>query len=389
MIQDILTVAKKELKSAFSDKAILALIIFVPFLIVFGYTLLMTSTAGAVSVEETPTYVIYSVNTPDFMTEHFKRMGITEVTEDRIDQIKADIETETADLLIKFPENFAFAEIDAEEIPNINMWYSSSKSDSLSAFNQINAYLKSYQPTLYTINSAYDKEEEESKDLGDEYHYIRQMLGTILPIFILMAVFMVCMNLAAESIAGDKERGFLNTMLIAPVKRSSLAAGKALCIFVAAIIGGISAFIGMAVSMPKFADTFGIEEGISYSFVEYLLLFAVTITAIFALTGVLLLVSTLSKDVKQATNIAPIFFMVLMVAGMLKMSEDIAEKVDALGMTNAYIPAWNTMVVMQDIIELDYSPAFAIISSLVNIVFAAICIFVMGKLFENEKIVNG
>lgn len=389
MIHDILTVAKKEIKSAFSDKAIIAMIIFVPFLIVFGYTLLMTSTAGAMEIEETPTYIMYSVNTPDFMAEDFMKMGISSVEADKINEIKSKIENEEADLLIKFPEKFAFAEMGATKIPNIDIWYSSSKTDSFSAFNQITAYLKSYQPTLYTINSSSDEDAEESKDLGDEYHYIRQMLGTILPIFILMAVFMVCMNLAAESIAGDKERGFLNTMLIAPVKRSSLAAGKALCIFVAAIIGGISAFIGMAVSMPKFADTFGIEEGISYSFVEYLLLFAVTITAVFALTGILLLVSTLSKDVKQATNIAPIFFMVLMVAGMLKMSEDVSEQVKALGMTNAYIPAWNTMIIMQDIIELDYSPAFAVISSLVNIVFTALCIFIMGKLFENEKIING
>ncbi len=388
MLHDILTVAKKEIKSAFSDKAILAQIIFVPFLIVFGYTLLMTATAGAETVEETVQYTIYSINAPEFMTEHFDEMGITAVTSDKTDSIKSQIESEEADLLIVFPENFAFAEAGATEIPDIKIWYSSSKTDSLEAYSMVSSYLRSYQPTLYTINAS-ENEEDEASDLGDENHMARKMLGTILPIFILMSVFMVCMNLAAESIAGDKERGFLNTMLIAPVKRSSLAAGKSLCIFVAAIIGGLSSFVGMAVSLPKLADAIGVAEGITYSFSEYLLLFAVTITAVFALTGVLLIVSTLSKDVKQATNIAPIFFMVLMVAGMLTMSEDIAEKVDELGMVNAVIPAWNTMVVMQDIIELDYSPAFAIISSLINFAFTAICIFVMGKCFENEKIVNG
>ena len=206
---------------------------------------------------------------------------------------------------------------------------------------------------------------------------------------ILMSVFIVCMNLAAESIAGDKERGFLNTMLIAPIKRSSIAAGKSLCVFAAAVIGGISAFVGMAVSLPKLAESSGATESITYSFSEYLLLFGVTITAVFALAGVLLILSTVAKDVKQATSIAPALMLVLMVASMLTIVESFGEVVDDLGMINACIPAWNTMVVMQDIIAFDYSPAFAVTTCAVNLLFAVIAIFITGRLFENEKIVNG
>ena len=197
------------------------------------------------------------------------------------------------------------------------------------------------------------------------------------------------MNLAAETIAGDKERGFLNTMLITPVKRSSIAAGKSLCVFVAAVIGGISAFIGMAVSLPKLAESSGATESISYSFSEYLLLFGVTITAVFALAGVLLILSTVAKDAKQATSIAPSLMLILMVASMLTIVESFGEIVDDLGMINACIPAWNTMVVMQDVVACDYSPEFVAVTCIVNIIFSSIAIFVVGRLFEKENIVNG
>jgi ABC-type Na+ efflux pump permease subunit len=144
----------------------------------------------------------------------------------------------------------------------------------------------------------------------------------------------------------------------------------------------------MAGSLPKLAKSTGATESISYSFSEYLLLFGVTITAVFALAGILLILSTLAKDVKQATTVAPVFMMILMIASMLTMVESFGETVDKLGMINACIPAWNTMVVMQDIIVCDYSSTFVIITCAVNVVFSAIAVFVVGRLFENERIVN-
>lgn len=215
------------------------------------------------------------------------------------------------------------------------------------------------------------------------------MLARLMPIMLLMGVFMVCMNLAAESVAGDKERGFLNTMLIAPVKRSSIAAGKAVYLLLVAILGGLSAFIGMAVSLPKLAEAMELNEKFSYSVTEYLLLFVITITAVFALAGILLIISTLAKDVKQATNVAPVVMVVMMIAGILATTEGFKPMVKSMGMLNNLIPAWNTMLLMGDIIKLDYSVNNALISSGVNLCFSLIAIFIIGRCFESEKIVNG
>ncbi|MBP0957560.1 MAG: ABC transporter permease [Oscillospiraceae bacterium] len=385
MFKDILTVAKKELKSCFSDKAILAQILLLPFLMVFGYSMLMPVFNETTDEADKSNRTAYYINAPEYMVDGFVELGLKNVGHNKTDTIKNDISEKNCDLLIVFPKDFTIAEVGAAALSNVEIWYNSESSDSVMLYSKTMAFLDAFQPKVFTVNADADTD----YDFGDADYGMKQLLGIILPVIILMSVFMVCMNLAAESIAGDKERGFLNTMLIAPIKRSSIAAGKSLCIFAAAVIGGISAFVGMAAALPKLAESSGAAEGIFYSISEYLLLFAVTITAVFALAGVLLILSTVAKDVKQATSIAPALMLVLMVASMLTVTESFGEAVDDLGMKNACIPAWNTMVVMQDIIAFDYSPAFAVTTCLVNLLFAVIAIFVTGRLFEKEKIVNG
>lgn len=383
MIKDILAITKKELKSCFSDKMILVQIVLLPFIIVSGYAMLMSTMSESTSGTDNKDYTAYCVNAPEYMMEVFSELGINS-TELEIDSIKNQISEKKCDLLVVFPDDFAIVETGETELSDVQIWYNSEKSDSVMLYNMTLESLNAFQPKVFTINSDTDID----YDYGDENYFVKKMLGILLPTMILMSVFMVCMNLAAESVAGDKERGFLNTMLITPVKRSAIAAGKSLCVFIAAIIGGISAFLGMAGSLPKLAKSSGATESISYTFSEYLLLFGVTITAVFALAGILLILSTLAKDVKQATTIAPVFMMILMIASMLTMVESFGETVDKLGMINACIPAWNTMVVMQDIIVCDYSSTFVIITCAVNVVFSAIAVFVVGRLFENERIVN-
>lgn len=384
MLKDVLTVAKKELKNCFSDKAILAQILLLPFIMVFGYAMLMSVVGSGTNGTDEKDYTAYYINAPEYMTDGLEGLGIKS-TEQEIAEIKNRIAEKECDLLIVFPEDFAIAEVGATELSDVQIWYNSESTDSDILYSTTAQFLGAFQPSVFTVNADADAD----YDFGDEDYAVKQLLGILLPMMILMSVFIVCMNLAAESIAGDKERGFLNTMLIAPIKRSSIAAGKSLCVFVAAVIGGLSAFVGMAVSLPKLAESSGATESITYSFSEYLLLFGVTITAVFALAGVLLILSTVAKDVKQATSIAPTLMLVLMVASMLTVVESFGEVVDDLGMINACIPAWNTMVVMQDIIAFDYSPAFAVTTCAVNLLFAVIAIFITGKLFENEKIVNG
>ena len=392
-IRDISTIARKELRSFFTDKIILIQILLLPFAIVFGYSMLMGGMSSSMIDSATKVEKAYYINAPESISKAFDEIGMKSVPASDLEKIKKQIKDKESNLLLVFPEDFGkqltdinIADVkEGKNIPDVEIWYNSEKTASNGVYSTVKEILNSLQPKIFTVNAEKDNV---SHNLGDENYEFRHIMGTIFPMMVFMAIFMVCMNLAANSIAGDKERGFLNTMLITPVKRSSIAFGKSVSLFTASILGSLSAFIGMAVSLPQLSNSMKIDADMTYSVSEYILLFVITITAIFVLTAMLMIISALAKDVKQATTIAPIILMVLIIATMLTMNDNFSEMIEGLGFINNIIPVWNSFIMMQHLLQMNYSMTDVLISGGVNLVFAAILIVILGQLFKNEKIVN-
>ena len=326
-------------------------------------------------------YVVYS---PEYLSEPLEELGCEQVQPSEVDDIKDGISKKQHDLLIVFPENFTPAEQGSTELPDIEIWYNTEKNSSMLAYQNISGVINELQPKVFSVNGNTDVQH----DLGDETKSQRQYLGMVLPLMLFLAAFQVCSNLAAETIAGDKERGFLNTMLITPAKRGFIAAGKSLGIYAIAFIAGISGFVGMALSIPKLTEAMQIT-GVSYTVTEYLLLFVSTFTAVMVLASLLLIISTLSKSVKQATTLAPVCLIVLMISAFLSTVDSFKASIEKLGDVNYLIPAWNSMQSLKDILCLDYSGRSILIGCVVNILLSVVSVFIIGRCFESEKIVNG
>ncbi len=384
-MRDIFTILKKELKSIFTDKAILFQVVFIPFIIVFGYSMLMSVLSDEGGDKENEKVVAYSVNVPEYMKDAIEDLGIEDTSLEKIEDYRKDISKKKCDLIVVFPEDFHINMENTEKISNIEIWYNSSEIRSTNLYTDLSALLSGFQPVAFTVNADADV----SYDLGDPDFTKKKMLGTIMPLMLIMGVFTVCMNIAAESIAGDKERGFLNTILITPVSRRNVASGKAAVIFIVAIIAGISAFVGLALGLPKFSKAIQATEVIKYSGKEYIILFLVTITAIFAMSSILLIVSTLSSSVKQATTIAPVFFMIIMILAMLRTVESFDRVFEKFGRGNSVIPIWNSMDVLQKIVQMDFNTMDALLTCGVNVLFTILSLIIIGKIFENDNIVNG
>lgn len=382
--RDIWAIARKDLIACIKDKVILVQVLVLPFIIVFGYASLMTAMNGSDNAGDMKAENAYYVNAPAEIESQLTKIGYQKAGEGETEKIKHQIKDKKANLLIVFPQDFKMKMENGADLDNVEIWYNSDKRSSLTQYSMVSELLNTFQPKVFTVNA----DTNVTYNFGDPNSALKNFLGMILPLMVLMSVFMVCMNLAAQAITGEKERGFMNTLLITPVKRSSLALGKALCIFITAIVGGLSAFTGMAVSLPQLGKTFGAEEGFSFSFGDYFQLFAVTITAVFVLVGILLIVSTLAKDIKQATTISPIFMMVLMIAGMLTMSDNIRDAVEGIGTVNYLIPAWNTMRVMQEIIAAKYDAVNVAITCGVNLVVTVLMIAVISRLFDREAMLK-
>ena len=124
--RDIWTVAKKELKAGFTDKIVLLQIIFMPFVIVFGYAFLMVvmgeASEGAESENEPKAYY---VNAPEYMVEGLEELKLQSASLDMVEDLKKDIEDKECELVVVFPEGFVMADGTSDELSNIEIWYNS------------------------------------------------------------------------------------------------------------------------------------------------------------------------------------------------------------------------------------------------------------------------
>ncbi len=77
---------------------------------------------------------------------------------------------------------------------------------------------------------------------------IEKILSMILPYLILVFAFLGAMYPAIDLGAGEKERGTLETLLVAPVSRFSIVVGKYLVVLTAALVSATLATLSLAVS---------------------------------------------------------------------------------------------------------------------------------------------
>ena len=197
-----------------------------------------------------------------------------------------------------------------------------------------------------------------------------------------MLLFSGCMAVAPESIAGEKERGTIATLLVTPVKRSVIAVGKIAALSVIALLSGLSSALGMLLSLPKLAGTAG--AGISFSmygFGDYAAVLGVILSTVLVLVAVISIVSAYAKSVKEASGLVVPIMILVMLCGVFSM---FAASVASIGLY--FIPVFNSALVISTVLSGAVSGAGIAITVCTNVAFAALLVFVLTKMFNSEKI---
>ena len=128
-------------------------------------------------------------------------------------------------------------------------------------------------------------------DVAEERDVAGMLVVSIVPLLLLILVFSSVMSIAAESVAGEKERGTMATLLATPIKRRDIALGKVLAITVIGLLIAASSAIGIFSGLP------GIMQGSVdinvYGPVEYVLLALVILSTTLVIVALITVVSTL------------------------------------------------------------------------------------------------
>ena len=335
-------------------------------------------------------YQIEAVSLPASM-EFLKTQEMFEVKEvDAAEEAdaKALVETQEADLLLVFPEEFdqKVAAYDCtattDAAPDIQIYYNSVSTESSAAYQMVCAMLDEYETALsnkFDINA----EEEICYDMATEKDTSAQFFSMMLPMLMMMFLFSGCMAIAPESIAGEKERGTIATLLVTPMKRSELAIGKIISLSVIGLLSGFSSFVGTMLSLPNLMGAAADEMSASvYGISDYVFLLVMILSTVLVIIGAISVISGFAKSVKEAgTAVSPLMILVMVLSVTTMMGGGAPEEPYLY-----LIPLYNSVQCMNGIFSFTMLPVNFVITVVSNLVYTGILVFILTKMFDSEKI---
>lgn len=220
-------------------------------------------------------------------------------------------------------------------------------------------------------------------DLATTKDSTGQFVSMILPMLLITMLFSICASVAPDSIAGEKERGTMATLLVTPIKREQLAIGKILGLSIIVVLGGISSFIGAMLSLPFLSIGQDEIDTSVYSINDYLELFIIVISTVLIMISLTAIVSVLARSIKEASSsMAPLTILVALVgiSGMYNQN-------GSNRLIHYIIPLYNSVQCMNEIFLFNGNINHVIITVISNLLYTIILVYILSKLFKNEKII--
>ena len=389
MKSDLLTIIKKEFARFFGDKRMVFTAIMPGILIYALYSFMGDGMTQMYEPEDDYVYEINMVNMPQSLTflEEIEEIEISRIEAKDAEAVKEAIREDEADILVVFPENFAMEMLTYDVMtattpaPNVEIYYNSADTESSAAYSIMRETLNQFEQSL--ANKFDICQGEKDYDLATEEDISAMIISMMMPMLVLMMLFTGCLSVSAESIAGEKERGTIATLLVTPMKRRDLALGKMISLSVFGLMSGLSSFIGIMLSLPNLMGGSGLEEvKFGYTMVDYAVLFAVIITTTLVIVGMISIVSAYAKSVKEASTMAsPLMILVSLVGVTNMMSKGMPTELYWY-----FIPIYNTVQCISGVFSMDYQMLPVMITCVANLIYASIFVIVLTKMFDSERI---
>ena len=381
----IFTIFKKELARFFKDRRTLTALLMPGLLIYIVYSLMGGALSESLMPDENYKPVIYSVNMPDEMGALFDAVGYKSTPSKDVDAEKQAIIDGDADILIVFPDNFmedmpSYVPNTGVPAPNVEIYYNSSVTNSAMSYQNVVAILDSYETmyaNMFDINHSLDID----FDLASDEDMTAMIFSMMMPMLLVMLLFSGCMAVAPESIAGEKERGTIASLLITPTKRSHIAIGKILALSLMALLSGASSTLGILLSLPKLMGGTVEIDGSVYGATDYVLIALVILSTVLVLITLISIISAYAKTIKEASTYVTPLMIISMLIGLSGMM--------GMEITNPAlyaIPIFNSVQCMIGVFSFEADIINIIITVCSNVAVTALGVFVLTRMFNSERI---
>ena len=387
MRNGVLTIMKKELARFFGDKRMVVSILMPGVLIYIMYAFMGNAMGSAFGMDEDYTPAIQAVSLPGSMEALLPQTGFSLITGTDEEAAREAVTNQELDLLLVFPEGFdeavaAYEASSGAPAPNVEVYYNSASTNSSFAYRAVVDLMDAYEAQMvnkFDVNAG-----GEGYDLATAEDTAGSFFAMMMPLLLMVFLYSGCAAVAPESIAGEKERGTIATMLITPIRRSDVALGKILALALISMISAASSTVGTVLALPKMMG--GMTEDVSadiYSIQDYLLLAAVIFSTVLMLVTVISILSAFAKTIKEAQTYVMPVMLVVMGLGIVGMFGGGASQ----ELTSYCIPLYNSVQCMMGVFSFTALPLGVAATVGVNAAVTLLGVVVLAGMFNSEKII--
>jgi sodium transport system permease protein len=212
-----------------------------------------------------------------------------------------------------------------------------------------------------------------------------EAMGGVLPYLMIVFCFLGALYPATDLGAGEKERGTLETLLLAPVSRTTLVLGKFAVVFTTGVTSALLGTLGLgwwARSKIASSDGSPLGEVLSAIGPGDLAMVALLLVPIAAIIGALLLsVSIYAKSFKEAQSYSAPLNLLLLMPAFLAMLPGVA-----LDWRWAMIPMANVSLAIKEIVKGTLSVDMLLLVFASTAAIAAALLGLCVRWFQRERV---
>lgn len=393
-MKNAMTIFKKEFYRVMSDRRLIFTAILLPGLAIYVmYSFMGNAIGNEVEDIQEHTIILYEENMPDEITTLINDseydIEIHDFNELAFDDIKEQILQGQIDLLVRFPADFetSIDNYETSDVPEVFTYYNPGEKYSSNAYGVVTGILGLYRNQVSLTRFGedvyvfYTDLTNDEHVIMDEEKATGQGFASLMPMLIIMFLFSGAMSIGPDSIAGEKERGTIATLLVTPIKRSELAIGKVISLSLIALMSAASSFVGIMLSLPRLMQGQELDTNI-YGLSEYLMLFGVLLATVLVIVGLVSMISAYAKSIKEASMlILPLYFVSIIVGVSTMFSGEASANLWVY-----LVPIYSSVNMLISVLTFEVVPLHFLLMVLSSIAYVGILIYIINKLFQSEKV---
>ncbi|MDW8329822.1 MAG: ABC transporter permease [Candidatus Bipolaricaulota bacterium] len=210
-------------------------------------------------------------------------------------------------------------------------------------------------------------------------------LSLLLPLFLVMWAAMGGYYTALEAAVGEKERKTLETLLVAPVSRSSIVIGKVLAIFIVTIFAEVISVGGLVAALSAAPRLLRVEALSELKFAltpEIVLLIVALMSALAAMmSAIIFALFFYTRSIREAQSHANWVTFGVMIPALIVQFREIEPS-----LTMLLVPVFNVVLVFKELLLGQIHATHMGIALGSSLLYALIAIWVAVRVFQNERV---